>query len=258
MAADGLSASTTRERARVLRRFQKVTGVHPKDAKRRDVERWWRELETLAPASRRTYLSHLRSYYAAVDKRDPTRHLRVPARPRYAPRPLDEADYAMVLRMVGGDVGVWVALAGRVGLRCVELARMRPADVERDADGARLRVEGKGGRVRWVPLDAELERRLAGYSWPDVTASTVSKMVARAMRSVGVDATAHQLRHTAATRYLEASGFDLAGTSRFLGHASVSTTMVYARTDVRREREVLARLADVDDDGAVVRPAFRS
>ena len=75
-----------------------------------------------------------------------------------------------------------------------------------------------------------------------MTPAAVSKMTAAAMRSVGVDATAHQLRHTAATRYLEASGYDLAGTSRFLGHASVSTTMVYARTDVRRERDVLERL----------------
>lgn len=242
MVADGLSVRTARERERVLRRFKDATGVHPKRATRADVERWWRGLESLKPASRRAYLSHLRAYYGELERRDPTRGIRVPARPTYAPRPLDDADFGMVMGMVGGDVGVWVALAGVCGLRCVELARMRPADVERDGDGWRLRVEGKGGRVRWVALTESVSTRLAGYSWPDVTASAVSKMMARAMRSVGVDATAHQLRHTAATRYLAASGFDLAGTSRFLGHANVSTTMVYARTDVRRERDVLERL----------------
>ena len=54
---------------------------------------------------------------------------------------------------------------------------------------------------------------------------------------IGVDSTAHQLRHWSATRAYQATG-DLAGVQDYLGHASPATTRVYAKLDPTRLRFV--------------------
>ena len=238
--ADGLSERTVSERLRVWHHFRTTTNTHPRDAHPDHAELWWETLSRRSPATRATYLSALRSYYKTTGLPDPTTDLRRPRMPHYMPRPLSDRQLAQAFR-IGGDVGVWIHLAGMLGLRCVEIAALTPDSVTEDG---LLRVDGKGDRVRFLPITGEVGRVLAGYGWPRVSAKAVSRMVGRALRKAGVDATAHQLRHTAATRFLRSSGYDLAATSRLLGHASVATTMVYAATDVRRTAEVLARMDD--------------
>jgi len=63
--------------------------------------------------------------------------------------------------------------------------------------------------------------------------------VSRYLRSIGVDATAHTLRHYAGTTWYRASGHDLLTTAALLRHKDVSTTQVYARVDDERPTEVV-------------------
>lgn len=75
--------------------------------------------------------------------------------------------------------------------------------------------------------------------WWDVSAHHVGSTVGRHLRSVGVQASGHQLRHFAGTSWYRASGHDLLATAALLRHASVKTTMTYAGLDPTRGAEIV-------------------
>ncbi len=144
------------------------------------------------------------------------------------------------------------------GLRVSELMGLNVASV--DADQGAVRVKGKGGKVREVPvtkkaLDAHLEylgerkkllkedreeealylnrfgRRLSAR-W---ARELVKRYQGRAMilKMVGP----HGLRHSIATHLLE-MGADLRSIQEFLGHESLSTTQMYTHLNLDKLMEV--------------------
>lgn len=80
--------------------------------------------------------------------------------PRARPKPTPESVYRQALHSGDARSRLAVALAGQCGLRRGEIARVRGADLEEDLVGYSLRVAGKGGHVRVVPLPDELAGEL--------------------------------------------------------------------------------------------------
>ena len=56
---------------------------------------------------------------------------------------------------------------------------------------------------------------------------------------------AHTLRHTAGTRMYKASGGDILGTARFLGHSDINTSAIYAHYSLEQMR---SSTDSMDDD----------
>jgi integrase/recombinase XerD len=167
--------------------------------------------------------------------------------PRRLPRPLDRRETADLL----GSLRSWRdrAIAGLMllcGLRSCEVLAMDVADVD---VGARwLRVSGKGGKERRVPLDVDVAGLIQAYLLAErpETDSTrlfvVAKgphrgqpLTAAGLRTIfryhrakaGVPAGhPHALRHTFGTALAEA-GVDLAVMQALLGHAHVDTSARY-------------------------------
>ena len=135
------------------------------------------------------------------------------------------------------------------GLRRAEIARVHTRDI---ADNS-LRVSGKGGHERVVPLHpelrvelrAELSRRRrdengswggrasvepGGWLFPSdephlpLTADHIGRLIARALPGTW---TAHTLRHRFATQAYR-TGRDLRAVQELLGHAKPETTARYA------------------------------
>jgi site-specific recombinase XerD len=144
-------------------------------------------------------------------------------------------DRSMVLLMVFG------------GLRAAEVRGLRLADV--DQGRRRVRVMGKGGRERTVPVDRAFFTELAAYlrlerppglATPEcfvvLSGSTVGQAMTEAgMRSVfryhrrtsgATRVRPHRLRHTYGTE-LAAAGIDLLALRELMGHASPETTAGY-------------------------------
>jgi integrase/recombinase XerC len=150
--------------------------------------------------------------------------------------------------------GALLELLYSSGLRVGELVSLRMGDVSLEENT--VRVSGKGGKVRVVPVGEKAVRALADYVATRVprdvsnheeakgplfrnarggalTARSVARILAGALRRAGLGRhlSPHGVRHSFATHLLE-SGADLRAIQEMLGHASLSTTQRYARVNV--------------------------
>lgn len=192
--------------------------------------------EHLSDASRATYLNHLRSFYqwAVVNdllNQDPT--AKVP-RVRVAggvPHPIDVTDLTAAWANATPRVRCWLMLGAYAGLRAAEAAGLTGEAVGTDT----LRVTGKGGKTRIIPLHPALAAELAhwptsGPLFPDTSPNVVSSAVSRHMKRHGIPASMHSTRHRFATD-LHAVEHDILAVKDALGHSSIQTTQVYAQLD---------------------------
>ncbi|MCW2754669.1 MAG: hypothetical protein JWQ32_2080 [Marmoricola sp.] len=195
-----------------------------------------------APETRRAYRASLRAFYSwaqACGRRlDSPAHLLPPIRvPRSLPRPTPEQVYRAAWLAADGRGRLMISLAAQCGLRRGEVARLRREDVVPDLFGHSLRVIGKGGHVRNVPLPDQLARDLlacpAGYLFPSpagghLTPAHVGVIVSRLLADGW---TMHTLRHRCAT-VAYAVERDLRAVQELLGHAKPETTARYTQVPV--------------------------
>jgi site-specific recombinase XerD len=176
-----------------------------------------------------------------------------PRRPRRLPTAPKPEEVDAELERLGSDTPLRLrnrALAELVysaGLRSREAVDLNLADV--DFDGETLRVFGKGGKERLVPLGEEAAYWLA--RWLQVRprlASGAENALFISVRGRRLDTSTlrrllphpHRFRHAFATHLLE-GGADLRTIQELLGHSSLSTTQVYSHVDGRRLRRVYDR-----------------
>ncbi len=213
-------------------------------------------------------LSAVKSFYRWLAERegiDPTAVLsaRGPRFQRKLPRPLTEdAARDVIDRVELGHTTLWIAardaavvtLLYGCGLRISEALGLTGRDHPLPSV---LKIRGKGGKDRMVPVIAPARDAVAEYvrlcPWPVERDGPLfrgarggalnARLIARAMEmarlQLGLPATAtpHALRHSFATHLLSAGG-DLRAIQELLGHASLSTTQAYTSVDTARLMEV--------------------
>jgi integrase len=143
--------------------------------------------------------------------------------PRSVPDPCPDTVLDAALGRARGETYWRLRLAADTGLRRAELAAVCDTDVRDTVSGPALRVVGKGGAVRLVPVPSDLADWLRMRHGPafGMTPAAVGEWYVRHLgRNV------HSLRHRYATKVYAAT-HDLTAVQRLLGHASVSTTQVY-------------------------------
>jgi integrase/recombinase XerD len=140
-------------------------------------------------------------------------------------------------------------LLARLGLRSIEVARLRLEDVDWRAE--ELTVRGKARRRDLMPLPVVAGESLADYLHEGrpasphrevfiteraprkpISADLVGDVVRRAARRANCpDAKAHRLRHALATEML-AKDIPLLDIGRVLRHRDLATTAIYAKIDI--------------------------
>lgn len=194
--------------------------------------------------------------------------IRPPKQPKTLPKALAIADTRALLDtadamaaepwIAARDAAVLTLLYG-CGLRISEAL----AITRRDAPAGNvetIRVTGKGGRERVVPVLPAVRRAVEAYiaACPFVVPADealfrgakggplspriVQLLVERLRGALGLEASAtpHALRHSFATHLLGRGG-DLRSIQELLGHASLSTTQIYTGVDTDRLLDVYRR-----------------
>ncbi len=212
-----------------------------------------------APRSLSRRLSAIRSFYKhgishGLFEHNPAQDIAAPKRDKPLPRVLavDQADQLLAGRPQSapeiGDRAMF-ELVYSCGLRLAEVISLDTDTV--DQANAQLRVVGKGGKERELPvgrqaldaLQAWLRVR-AGMAKPNETPLFVNqrgtRMGSRTIqhrlkkmaqeKGLPLHVHPHMLRHSFATHLLESSG-DLRAVQELLGHADISTTQIYTHLD---------------------------
>ena len=156
-----------------------------------------------------------------------------------------------------------IGLAYLSGTRRAELVALHVADV--DTDPAAIRVVGKGGKQRLVPLSPTVEPLLRAWmavrgDFPGplfcpidrtgnlrlgrmLTGEAIRQILSRRTLAAGLAAISpHDLRRTYAGDLLDA-GADLPAVQQLMGHASPSTTSRYDRRGDKARRSAAERLS---------------
>jgi integrase/recombinase XerD len=201
---------------------------------------------------------------------DPAEDVDSPRVPAGLPKALAEEEVADLIAAVVGDDArslrdraILEVLYG-TGMRISELVGLSLGDL--DLDEGLVRVMGKGGRERVVPVAGMALAALAAWLGPrgrpllvperwarrghaeavflNARGGRLSRqgawgVVRRHARAVGLEdrLTPHVLRHSCATHMLD-HGADIRVVQELLGHASVSTTQVYTLVSSERIRSV--------------------
>jgi site-specific recombinase XerD len=226
----------------------------------------------LAPRTLSRKLAGLRACFRVLVEHglmeaNPAELLASPKQPQRLPRALKPADVSTLLDRIPASTPLeqrdraLFELAYACGLRAEEIVDLDVGSVDFDAE--QVRVEGKGGKTRFVPVGEHalaavgryLERaRGALDAGLGETALFLSKTgrrlstydVRRRLRTWARHAASqgavhpHALRHSFATHLLD-GGADLRAIQALLGHASISTTQVYTRVESARLRAAYER-----------------
>jgi integrase/recombinase XerD len=215
-------------------------------------------------------LSAVRSFHRFLAREgatpdNPARGVIQPRVPRGLPRPVSIDDMTDLLNAPPLDTPVGLRdraileLLYGAGLRVSELVGLDVDDL--DLEEGAVRVLGKGGKEREVPLGSFGRDAVSGYltrTRPALATSrsrgalllnirfgtrlarqSVGRIVATYAGAAGLEkrVTPHTLRHSFATHLLE-GGADVRVVQELLGHASVATTQVYTLVTKDHLREV--------------------
>jgi site-specific recombinase XerD len=276
-----------RSKAEYLRQVRKLAERHPKRSLKQLSERmvfdhliYLRDQQKLRPSTLNQAVVALRLFYRDYLGRNwPLWEAFEIRRDQPLPVVLSRAEVQALLNAVRENrFKAVLALIYHCGLRVGEAVRLRPCDI----DGARkvVRViDGKGGRNREVPIAQEMLERLRRYwcfhrnrgwlfpavgrGWRErcktlqtamaaangpMSVSSVQAALRIVVAGAGIKkaATCHSLRHSFATHLLE-SGVSIRQVSSYLGHASLSSTLIYLHVTEMSEgkgREAQAALIE--------------
>jgi integrase/recombinase XerC/integrase/recombinase XerD len=261
-----------------LATWASAQGLHPADVDYRTLRRWAARLSERgsAPSTTARKIASVRSFFRTLVEHgelgsNPADLLPAPKQPQRLPRTLKPDDVAGLLDAIPASGPLELRdralfeLAYACGLRAEELVDLDVGSI--DFEDEQVRVEGKGGKTRFVPAGEQALEAVARWlerGRPGLAGSTgtpradgplfLSKSgrrlstsdVRRRLRTWARHAATqgavhpHALRHSFATHLLE-GGADLRAIQELLGHSSISTTQVYTRVESARLRAAYRR-----------------
>lgn len=247
------------------------------EVNRTDVEDYARHLldSQLAPRTRARALVAVRRFHGfavseGVTGSDPASEVSPPREGLRLPKALALDDIEAMLATTSGEEPVQIRAAALLELLYATGARISEAigiDLDDlDLDAGLVRLYGKGGKERIVPVGSHARTALgawvsrirpamaskaraktpAGALFLNARGTRLSRqsawqIVKNAGEAAGltVEVSPHTFRHSFATHLLD-GGADIRVVQELLGHASVTTTQIYTKVSEETLREVYA------------------
>lgn len=276
-------AAYRRDLTRYVEHLRACGRTEPAQVTERDAEDYVLVLRTgsdgravLSPASAARSVVALRGWhrFLALDGLAPTdaaADVRPPAQPRRLPKAISVDDVGRLLDAAGVGDGpaplrdrALLELVYSTGARISEAVGLDVDDLDLTPDRSAVRLLGKGGKERVVPVGSYAARAVEAYLvrgrpvlaaagrgnaavFLNTRGAPLSRQSAWAVlrlaaerAGLGADhVSPHTLRHSFATHLL-AGGADVRVVQELLGHASVTTTQIYTMVTPDTMREVYA------------------
>lgn len=213
-----------------------------------------------SPSTANGTLSALDNFYLSRGmKRGKVKRLDLP---RLAPRAFEPEEERRLLKALGR----WeirnraiVLTLWHTGLRISELASLNFGDLTLTARTGHLVVRcGKGMKSRMLPINSDLRECLLEYTQKlgfraeseplfmsqkksRLSISSIDRIVRRLGQSVGMEISAHDLRHNFVTRLIR-GGSDLVLVAELAGHAKLETIRRYSLPTQQDKENALEKL----------------
>lgn len=242
-----LSVRTTSSYARDLRDFHEfVNGVEPKNLKPEDFVKYRDKLiqNGMAPSTVCRKLASIKSFMKWLVREgdlssDPSISLKLPRPSPLKPtEAFTDEEVKKLLAVPKSDFHQLILLMLlNTGIRRSELLNIEKSDVYTHGDHTFVRIKGKGGKTRDVPLNPSV----MVYFRPHFTTlsseivfklnpKTILRIVKRYAKAAGINknVSPHSCRATLITKALE-EGEVMMDVADLAGHSSVTTTQLYWR-----------------------------
>ena len=171
-------------------------------------------------------------------------------------RILNAAEARRLIECAGPELQPILIIALNTGMRKSEILSLRWQNVD-FIRGYILIEDSKSGKSRKLPMNTAVFEALRGlqrrsdYVFFNPETEThikgITRSFAAALKAAEISGVRlHDLRHTAATKMVEA-GVDLVTVSKILGHSSIQMTMRYAHPTPENMRMAVSRLGEILD-----------
>lgn len=194
------------------------------------------EVEAGAAASSiKQTIAALRTFYKTAwslgyNGQNPARFVSTPKKSQKLPNTIKgEEIRAAIQHAKSGRTAAILSILYETGIRLQEMLDIKPADIDQDL--RRIKIHGKGRKERYVYYGNLTAERLEELCTEGMEQRDVRRDVYEALKpyTQAEQKSPHAIRHTFATTALN-NGMSIDTLSMLLGHASVKTTEIYAKT----------------------------
>jgi integrase/recombinase XerD len=223
-----------------------------------------------SPRTQARHLTTIRQFFKfmivnGVIKENPAEFIEMPKIPKTLPKALQFVDLNNFFNQGGKELDEEEKLRLKAimetlyatGMRVTELTTLTIHDFLQ-GEGQALRVRGKGGKDRLVPLGETASETIRqyinnsrdilvpnsgnwlfpGYKGKPMSRQRIFQLVKEAGKRCNVDVSPHGFRHTFATHMLE-NGTNLRLVQVMLGHTDIATTEIYTLVQDKHKRYTL-------------------
>lgn len=247
-----LSPYTLRNYMDSNKRLLKFTNKQPDKIEQRDIKNYLAsELDQQSSSSTILFLAAIKFAFTSLLQKDPTAGIKRPKNEKKIPIVLTKDEIQkLFMATQTNKSNLILQLLYSSGLRVSEIVNLKPIDLDLNENIGWVR-EGKGKKDRMIIISKKLSSKLDKFikkhnDWDylfskekPLSTRNIQKIVQATTKRAGIEKSVHPhtLRHSFATHLLE-NGVDIRKIQVLLGHASLTTTQIYAHVSSKELKKI--------------------
>ena len=251
-----LSPYTLRNYVDFNKQLFKQSNKQPLEIEQQDVKNFLADkMVEKSSSSTILFLAAIKFAFTSLLQKDPTAGIKRPKNEKKLPVVLTKREIDNLINSTETKKSkLIIQLLYSSGLRVSEIVNLKPSDLDFNENIGWVR-SGKGKKDRMFILSKKISKKLENFSkrfsnWnyifskeKPLTTRNIQKIVQKTTEKAGIEKSVHPhtLRHSFATHLLE-NGVDIRKIQVLLGHASLTTTQIYAHVSSTELKKIKSPL----------------